>query len=286
MGDQEDLPRSMPDLVASKPTVIAGSEGSSLPSHKQTIKTAFEYFSTHVVAISVAATVFVAATATAMMFGYMAVLDIHLIAIAQHSDVFSFAFQAMLVILAALIVVAVYALFAASAWVQTQAIKMTQETLRRNLGSLKISVFVFSFFAVWQSLDPLISDPLILVSSRNIILFYATVYTPMGFGLLAAMFLTGTIALLIRSGEWKWSTLALVLLSLACVFFGLGSASARIRLYARETYNVTTKLDHFENVILALTLGRGVVLYKRELGDIVIIPEAEIMEIVVNRLKP
>jgi hypothetical protein len=77
MSDQSDFPREMPPLVNAKP---AGPK-------------TFEYFSTHIVAISALATLCVGLGSTCMLFGYVFTLDRDLLRLVQYSDVLQFGLE-------------------------------------------------------------------------------------------------------------------------------------------------------------------------------------------------
>jgi hypothetical protein len=67
--------------------------------------------------------------------------------------------------------------------------------------------------------------------------------------------------------------------NLILFFIAVGAVTKEILLSTSRSYDVSAK-QQFDNVIIALTLGRGTVLYDRKAKHIIVIRESDITKIV------
>jgi hypothetical protein len=92
------------------------------------------------------------------------------------------------------------------------------------------------------------------------------------------------VTVLIYTLVRRWSTLRLGMMIIASanvivMFVCIGIVSEEVTLSTGRSYDVSAK-EQFDDVIIALTLGRGTVLYDRKAKHIIVIRETDITKIV------
>jgi hypothetical protein len=226
MSDQSDIPREMPPLVTANPAGL----------------TTFEYFSEHIAAISALVTVFVGLGSTCMLFGYIVALDGGLLRLIQYTDVLQFGLETVVFLGFGLALVSVYV--AAVRWMQQRRKDAHEPDSPWTVVATGIVLLPVSLFYAWGTNR---DSPGAWFRDLVSLFFYAV-------GI--------AVIFLYLPNTWKRRPVIVVFFraNLILIFIAVGAATKGAVLGMGKTYDVSAN-QQFDDVIIALTLGRGTVLY-------------------------
>jgi hypothetical protein len=245
MSNQSDFPREMPPLFTAKP---AG-------------PTRFEYFSEHIAAISALVTLFVGLGSTCMLFGYIVALDGGLLRLIQYSDVLQFGLETVFFLGFGLALVSVYV--AAVRWMQQRRKDAHKPDSTWAVVATGILLLLVSLYYAWGTNR---DSPGAWFRDLVSLFFYAV-----GIAVIS-LYLPKT---------WKRRPVIVVFFcaNLILIFIAVGAATKGAVLGIGKTYDVSAK-QQFDDVIVALTLARGTVLYDPKERHVIVVRESDITKIV------
>jgi hypothetical protein len=247
MSEQEDLPRNMPNLIISKPNPIKR----------------FEYASTHIAAITAAVTASIGLGATCMLFGYVWALDRDLLRLVQYSDVLQFALETVIFLGFALLALWLYT------FVTIWRVRRNESPPKPGFERRFIGIFSSFYFlcAVYVLATRAVFGIEFLPLDLNVFAFYALTTSVTAF-------------LFVRFRELRRPGIVMVIcVNAVILLIATGSISEKLIISTSRSYDVSAK-EQFNDVIIALTLARGTVLYDRKAEHIIVIRESDITKIV------
>jgi hypothetical protein len=256
MSDQ-DFFRSMPPLATKT----------------SPLRDRFEYFSEHIVAISALATLAVALASTCMLFGFVFALDRDLLRLIQYSDVLQFGLETVVFLFLSSCLTGLFGVF--FDLVRSMEIRRSIRLVALFLiTNAQTTLFLQAFYVTSSNGN---SSPWIMIFSPAFHVYFIIPYTFLSAVLLMRAALVG--------GPRKPLILILTGANMIIALIAVGVGTEEVIIETARPYDVTTTKQRFDEVILALTLGRGTVLYDRKARHTIVVREADITEIVPHKPK-